>query len=138
MASILDIQNQFYPLLVRFLADENQVSTLAMDEAESAYEYYVSIHGKRSGKRGGKKDQPLIGKQAKALVPAVSALVKNTNGAPLARWILELPEEYTHTVAQVILSEAVLDNELIGHRRLRLLIVHWASHELRLWSNKGK
>ena len=133
MASILDVQNQFYPLLVRFLADES-VSTLATDEAEAAYEYYVSIHGKRSGR----KDLNLISRQAKALLPAVTAFIKDSNGSLLARWILELPDELTHTVVRVVLSEAVLDNELSCHRRLRLLIVHWAAHELRLWANRLK
>jgi HEAT repeat protein len=134
MASILDVQNQFYPLLVRFLTDESLVSALAADEAEAAYEHYVAVYGKRSGR----KDLNLISRQAKALVPAVIAFIKDSNGGPLARWILEIPDELTHTVVQVVLSEAVLDNDLIGHRRLRLLIVHWAAHELRIWTNKLK
>ncbi|MDR2619145.1 MAG: MFS transporter [Treponema sp.] len=136
MASILDTQNQFYPLLVRFLADESQVSTLAMDEAESAYEYYASVHGRKRVK----KDSNLaeIARQAKALLPAVSAFVKETRGGPLSRWILELPDDIAHTIVQVVLSESVLDDELTGHRRLKLLIVHWVAHELRFWTNKIK
>ena len=38
----------------------------------------------------------------------------------------------------MVLSEAALDNELRDYPRLRLLIVHWAAHELRLWTNKLK
>ncbi|MDR1566424.1 MAG: MFS transporter [Treponema sp.] len=136
MASILDTQNQFYPLLVRFLADESQVSTLAIDEAESAYEYYVSVHGRKRIK----KDSSLaeIARQAKALMPAVSVFVKETRGGGLSRWILELPDDIAHTIVQVVLSESVLDDELTGHRRLKLLIVHWVAHELRFWTNKIK
>jgi hypothetical protein len=54
------------------------------------------------------------------------------NGIPLSRWIMELPLEDEHTVAQIIMAEAVLDEELSAHDRLRLLAVHWASHELRI------
>jgi MFS family permease len=136
MASILDIQNYFYPLLVRFLSDETQVITLAMDEAESAYEFFVSIHGRKRIK----KDSELaaLSRQAKILQSAVSEFMSNSKGARLSRWILEIPEDLAHTIVQMVLSETVLDDELAGHRRLRLLIVHWAAHELRLWVNKLK
>jgi hypothetical protein len=134
MASILDIQNQFYPLLVRFIADESLASTLALDEAESAYEYYVSVHGRKRLK--GESNLAVLSRQAKALPPAVNAFIKDLKGAALSRWILEIPEELVHTIVQVVLSEAVLDDELIGYRRLRLLLVHWVSHELRIWTNK--
>jgi hypothetical protein len=137
MAAILDIQNQFYSLLVRYLADHSLVITLAMDEAESAYEFYISSHGHGKGK---KKDPEFAfcAKQAKALQGAVSAFVREKNGAPLSRWILELPGTMTHAVVQVVLSEALLDDELCTFNRLRLLIVHWAAHELRIWTKKMK
>jgi HEAT repeat protein len=137
MAGILDIQNYFYPLLVRFLADESLAPTLALDEAESAYEYYASVHG-RKGRS--KKDLELaeLNKQAKVFQSAVNAFIREYKGAPLARWILELPDELCHSVVPVILSEAVLDDEFRDYPRLRLLIVYWASHELRLWTNKLK
>ena len=136
MASILDIQNKFYPLLVRFLSDESLASTLALDEAESAYEYYVSVHGRKRKK----KDSGLttLSNQAKAFQPAVSDYIKHFNGSRLCRWILELPDELVHTVIQIVLSESVLDDELVSHPRLRLLIANWAAHELRLWTNKLK
>jgi len=135
MANILDIQNQFYPLLVRFLADESQASTLALDEAESAYEHYVSVHGR---KRSKDPQIAILSHQAKAFQPAVSEFIRNSNGTGLSRWIMELPDDLVHTIVQMVLSEAVLDDELINHRRLRLLIVHWTGHELRLWTNKLK
>jgi MFS family permease len=137
MAAILDIQNKFYPLLVRYLEDQSLLVPLAMDEAESAYEFYISIHGHGKGR---KKDPEFAfaAKQAKALQGAVSAFIREKNGAPLSRWILELPGAMIHAVVQVVLSEALLDDELCTFNRLRLLIVHWAAHELRIWTKKIK
>jgi MFS family permease len=137
MAAILDVQNQFYPILVRFLDDQSLAPALAMDEAEAAYELYSASFGRG---RGRKKDPAFafFAKQAKALPGAVSALVREGTGAPLARWILEIPDGLAHDIVQVILAEAVLDDELIILNRLRLLIVHWAAHELRLWVKKMK
>jgi HEAT repeat protein len=137
MASILDIQNQFYPLLVRFLEDETQAGALAKDEAEAAFEYYRGVHG---GKKSAGKNAKfaLIREQARNFLPAVITFVNDSNGGLLSRWILEIPDELTNAISQMVLSEAVLDDELVGHRRLKLLIVHWVSHELRLWTNRLK
>jgi HEAT repeat protein len=133
MASILGTQNQFYHLLVRFLADESLTVTLAMDEAEAAVEYYKSAFG-------GRKKSALAesGRQAKILQSAVSAYVRDHNGALLSRWILELPEEIADTMITVILSEAALDDELVSHNRLQLLIAHWSAWELRVWTRRLK
>jgi MFS family permease len=136
MASILDVQNQFYPLLVRFLVDESLAPTLALDEAEWAYESYVSAFGRKRIKKD--TELAVLSRQAKVLQPAVFDYVKNSNGAQLSRWILELPDDQVHTVVQVVISEAVLDDELISHRRLRLLIAHWAAHQLWVWTNRLK
>jgi MFS family permease len=136
MASILDIQNKFYPLLVSLLSDESLATPLAMDEAEAAYECYASVHGrKRSKKNDGLTP---LDDQAKALQPAVSDYAKNLDGRALYRWLMGLPEELVHAVVQTVLSEAVLDEELTGLPHLRLLIVNWAAHELRIWTNKLK
>jgi MFS family permease len=137
MASILDIQNQFYPILVRFLEDESQVWTLAKDEAESAFEYYRSVHG---GKKNTGKTAKLahIREQAKNFLSAIFSFINDSNGALLSRWILEIPDELTQPISQMVLSETVLDDELMGHRRLKLLIAHWVSHELRFWTNRLK
>jgi len=136
MASILDIQNKFYPLLVRLLHDTSQAPTLALDEAEAAYEHYMSTHGRRRAKTG--SDIAALSRQAKTFQSAVSEFIMNSNGGPFSRWILELPEERVHTVSQIVLAEAVLDDELMIYQRLRLLITHWAAHEFRLWTNKLK
>jgi MFS family permease len=136
MASILDTHNHFYPLLVRFLADESLVPDLAQDEAESAYENYVAIHGRKRSKMDFELEE--LNKQAKAFQNAVDAFVREFQGTPLARWILELPDELCHSTAQTVLSEAVVDDELRDFSRLRLLIVHWAARALRIWTNKLK
>jgi MFS family permease len=136
MASIMDVQNRFYPLLIRFLEDPSLITTLAMDEAEAAAEYYNSLHGGRFPRK--KSLLAVPDKQARALVPAVRAYVVDREGAPLSRWILELPDELCQTILQVVLSEAVLDDELTSYDRLRLLVVHWAACKLRLWANNLK
>jgi len=137
LASILDIQNLFYRLLVRFLEDETLVETLALDEAESAVEFYASAFGgwKRIRK---KKALAESSSQAKSLQAAVTSYTKDFNGARFSRWILELPDEIAGTLVKVILSEAVLDDELISHDRLRLLIAHFAARGLRVWTNRLK
>jgi len=136
MASILDIQIKFYPLLIHFMADESQAPALALDEADSAYEYYRSLYDRRMNKKNPRMSA--LGRQAKAFQSAVSEYIRNSDGRQLSRWIMELPDDMVHVVVQMILSEAVLDDELINHRRLRLLIVNWTAHELRLWANKLK
>jgi hypothetical protein len=139
MARILNIENKFYPLLVRFLEDTTLAPTIAMDEAESAYELFMSGHiGWKSRKAG---DDPShnggIGvKQAKALQPAVAAYMNESRGTLLAQWILALPGDAdqrsdVQEVVRVVLSEIVLDDEFASYDRLKLLIVHWAAHELR-------
>ncbi|GHT69149.1 MFS transporter [Spirochaetia bacterium] len=137
MASILDTQNLFYPILVRFLEDETLAATLAMDEAEAAFEYYKSNLGNRRPDKK-KPELALIVNHAKNIQAAVSAYVREKNGAHLSRWILELKEDSAGAIAQAVLAEAVLDDELIDHPRLQLLIVHWAAHKLRLWVNRLK
>jgi MFS family permease len=137
MAAILDVQNHFYPILIRFLEDQSLAPALAMDEAEAAYEYYVTAFGPG---RGRKKDPDFafLAKQAKTLPGAAAALVRENRGALLSRWILEIPDGLAHDIVQIVLSEAVLDDDLIAFTRLKLLIVHWAAHELRLWTKKLK
>ena len=134
MANILDIQTKFYPLLVRFLADESLAQTLALDEVESAYENFVSVHGRKWKKKN--PSLAVLGQQAKAFHPAVSDYFKHSKGRGLSLWIMTLPEGMVDTTVQTILSEAVLDEELTGHRRLMLLIVHWCAHQLRHWTKE--
>jgi hypothetical protein len=136
MANILGIQNKFYPLLVRFLADESQVSTLAMDEVESAFEYYISVHGRKRSRKN--SELAALDQQAKTFQSAASNYIQNNNGTDLGRWVLLLPEDLVDTVVQNVLPEIILNDELVSYPRLRLLVVQWAAHELRLWTNKLK
>jgi hypothetical protein len=110
--------------------------TLAMDEAESAYEFYVSVHGRKKSK----KDPELaeLHEQAKALHDRISSYIQQSKGALLSRWIMKIPEDLCDTAAQVILAEVALDDEFQSYPRLKLLIAHWSAHELRLWTNKLK
>jgi HEAT repeat protein len=135
MASILDTQNQFYKLLIRFLEDESLTATLAMDEIESATENYSAALG---GWKSIRRKPALAGsaKQARALAPAVSAFVKESKGNLLSRWFLDLPDDLGNPMVRIILAEVVLDDELISHNRLRLLIAHWAAWLLRLWTHR--
>ncbi|AEF87030.1 putative transporter, major facilitator family [Treponema primitia ZAS-2] len=130
MASILDIQNKFYPLLVHLLEDLSRAPILAIDEAEIAFEAYMA---EQKGQRASQQDKRLFNtKQAKALQPAVGAYMNESRGAPLSRWILELPDEQIHELIRIVLSELVLDDEFNSYERLKLLISHWAAHQLRL------
>jgi hypothetical protein len=133
MARILDIENKFYPLLVRFLEDMSLAPTIAMDEAEAAYELFMSGHmGWKSRKAGDTyADGEIGGKQAKALQPAVAAYMQESRGTLLAQWILALPGDLVPEVVRIVLSEIVLDDEFASYDRLKILIVYWAAHKLR-------
>jgi HEAT repeat protein len=135
MSGILDTGNQFYSILVRYVQDNSLLHALAMDEAESAFEFYNSGLG---GKNDRNPELALIAKHAENIQGAALAYIRDKNGAALARWIMELPEELCHTVVRIILCEAVLDGEFCVYDRLRLLIVHWAACELRAWTRKLK
>ena len=137
MSNILDIQNKFYPLLTRVLAGTSSATTLALDEAEAAYEHYMSVHG-RKGSRSKDPEMAALSRQAKSFQNAVSAFVKHNKGGELSRWIQELPDDLVHGIVQSILAETVLSDEFMEYPSLQLLIVHWAAHELRLWTRKLK
>jgi MFS family permease len=137
MSAILDTQHQFYSILVRYVADSGLAITLAMDEAEAAFEFYHSNLGNR---RKDRKNPELayIAAHAKEIQAAASAFMRDKNGVPLSRWILELPDGICNRIDQTVLSEAILDDELAAHNRLRLLIVHWAAYQMRIWTKRLK
>jgi hypothetical protein len=130
MAAILDVENLFYPILTRYLENPSLAHTLAMDEAEAAFESYTS------SRKGRQKRKDPLHKQAVNFQAAVSALMQHRNGAPLSRWILELPGELCNPTAQMVMAEALMDDELNSYDRFRLLGVNWAAHGLRLWTKK--
>jgi hypothetical protein len=136
MASILNIENIYYSLSIRFLANESLAVTLAMDEAESVYEHYLSVHGRKHGNK--ESGLTSLRNQAKAFQGAVSEYMQGSKGEQLYRWIMALPDDLVNGAAQVILAESAVDADFSDLRRLKLLIVQWAANELRLWTNKMK
>ncbi|MDR2136231.1 MAG: MFS transporter [Treponema sp.] len=129
LASVLDIQNLFYPVMVRFL-ELGDAAALALDEAEAAFEFY-----RKSG-LARRRDPPglrQIAEHAASIQAAVGAFVLNGDGSALSRWILDIPRPYSNPAVQTILAEAALDGELGSLPRLRLLISYWAAHSLRRW-----
>jgi hypothetical protein len=125
MAAILEIQNKFYPLLVRYLGDNSLAATLAIDEVEAAYELFIS---RTKGLQGRKKTAVRFTiKQTKALQEAAAAYMRHMNGSLLARWIMDIPTGIVPEIIPMVLAEAVLDDELSSHDRLRLLISCWAA-----------
>jgi len=156
MSAIIDTQNQFYRIFVRFAAEPSMAPVLALDEAELATEFHrTNLGRKRSRKK--KEELAHLAKMTETLLPAVSSLVlelpsaelpanedtvqkkePSTKGVELSRWILELPStpfinSLSFEKSRTIFAEAILDDELIHHRRLKLLISHWASYQIRIW-----
>jgi hypothetical protein len=142
MAAILDTQNQFYRILVRFLAEPSLAPALAMDEAEAAYEFFkTSLSGRKNVRK--KDELPVLTKQAESIQAAVSAIVHDNDASPLSRWILQLPtaaftNDPAFGVAQTIFPEALLNDEMTSYERLRLLIIHWATYQIRVWTKRLK
>jgi len=132
IAAITDTQKKFYKILARFSADNSLSAALAMDEVESTLEFVKNTLSR-------KKEQfkvSMITSYAEIFHRAVNEYIKDDNGSELTRWILELPREHSRSsiIINSVLSEAVIDNDLNIHDCLRLLIVHWAAQELRIWA----
>jgi len=140
MSAILGTQDQFYRILVRFIADPSLVLALALDEAESAAAYYKSNIGwRKGGKR--KTELPLLERQAGGLQEAVSAMEQD--GKVLSGWIQSLPafvfsDEPSFKTAQALFSEILVDDNMASQKCLRLLIVHWAASQIRIWTQRLK
>jgi len=135
MASILGVQNKFYSLLTRIQTDKSLATTLALDEAESAYEYYISVHGRKPHK---KDALTALSNQAKNIQQTISEYARHYNGSDFNKWILELPDSLVQPVVQTVFSEAVLDSSFTNQHRLQLLLVCWATQKLRSWTDKMK
>jgi MFS family permease len=140
MSAIIDTQQLFYKILVRYLADQSLAATLGIDEAESAYEYYKSIHGGAHRGKQKKAEAHKLAESAEALQNVVSAyMLRDVSGpAAFSRWILSLPRNVCDTAVQLILAEAVLEDEVNAYDRIRLLVTHWAARCLRIWANALK
>jgi hypothetical protein len=145
MSAILGTQDQFYRILVRYIADPLLSSALALDEAESAVAYYKSNIGWRRAywRDGGKRkhELPLLERQSANLQEAVSAMEQD--GKVLSGWIQALPafafsDEPSFKTAQALFSEILVDDNMASQKCLRLLIVHWVASQIRAWTQKLK
>jgi hypothetical protein len=126
MAAILGIENKFYPLLVRYLEKPGMAAFIAEDAAEAAYESFMAR--RRSWKF--RRDTRGIVEQAKTLQAAVVSYMREGDGAALARWILELPDNLAQDMVRMVLSEAAVDTEFAAYDRLKLLIAYWSVSRL--------
>jgi HEAT repeat protein len=131
LASILDIQNLFYPILVRYLEDPSLAVTLATDQAEAAFEFYKSTLGSRRDQKN--PELKKIAAHARDIQAVIGAFVRNGEGQALSRWILGIPAKYNNPTVQAILAEAALESELSCLPRLQLIISYWAAYSLRKW-----
>ena len=137
ISSVLNIQRAFYKILARYKADNSLVPALAMDEVDSTFEFVSSNVSVK--KRVPEEKIKNIISGAENLQSAASNYINKNNGADLSRWILELPEINKNAgFIKSVFSEAVVDKELSVYDCLRLLIIHWAAQELRIWAMKVK
>ena len=138
LASILDTQGQFYKILVRYKNDNSLFAILAVDEVEYISEFVKTT---LKGKKNISEDKiNLINSHTNSFLKAVQDYVNENNGENLSGWIFGIPEKYFHgdEIIRHVLMEAVLDDELSSQKSLRLLIVNWATRELRNWAVKLK
>ena len=147
MAGILDIYNLFHKLLVRYIAAPSMMGALALDEVESACEYCRGALSHRGKSKEARDEKSAILNAAAAFQDAVKALTGggagtapenagNGDPAPLARWLLTLPaaQDDNQTKA-LILSEALLEDDIRPFQRVQLLVVQWAARRLRMWTD---
>jgi hypothetical protein len=127
-ASVLDIGNFYYKLLVRYEENPASLSALAHDEVESACEFYQAQRG--AVRR--KEHKPARDQLACTLEDAVTAFVDRSLGAPLARWVLSVPPEIAEESTAFLLSSAIMDETLLKQDTFRLLAVLWAARRLRV------
>jgi len=137
IAAIIDTQKKFYKILARYsaveLVTQNSLAvTLSMDEVESTFEFVT----KAINKKKAKFTASVIASFTEKFKNAVDEFINKNDGAGFSRWILEFPDENTRVgdIVKSVFSEAVIDDELRANDCLRLLIVHWASQELRIWA----
>jgi hypothetical protein len=116
------------------LNDQSLAPTLALDEAEAAFEFY------KTGARRDSRDPQFayVAVQAKSIQTAIDALVRSRDGTPLSKWILNIPPEAGDPGVHAILAEAVLDAGLCGLPRLQLLMASWTAHSLRRWIKNSR
>jgi MFS family permease len=134
MASILGTHKKFYSVLLKYVADNSLVIPLAMDEVESALEFCRTNIAKK--KKISQESVLEIKAHMDTFHDAVKEYMEDKNGDKLSHWIMEIHDEYCKggLVTKMFLAEAVLDPEFYVYSCLRLLIVHWAAYQLRIWA----
>ncbi|MCL2810170.1 MAG: MFS transporter, partial [Treponema sp.] len=154
MAAIIGTQRQFYSIHIKYVANNLLANTLCMDEVEAAMEYCKSLIVVK--KKRNKNLNNDLTSHIEKFYNAVTEYLENGNGQLFSGWILELPEpshklirhkiqgfgsdEFSKNpgVIKTVLSQAVMDEELSTYNCLRLLIVHWAAQQLRIWAIRVK
>ncbi|MDR2601369.1 MAG: MFS transporter [Spirochaetaceae bacterium] len=132
IANILDIYNNFHKTLILYRENPEMTPALALDEVESAFGYYKSLLGAQRLKN---KELPDV-IAAQSLEAAVKAFTnpKKNDPAPLSRWLLGIPDSLSREGEALILSEAILQEDIRSFQRVQLLTVQWAAYILRLWA----
>ena len=132
IAAIIDTQKKFYKILAGFSENKSLAPTLAMDEVEATMEFVKTALAKKKNKL----NADIIQFFAEKFQKSVEEMMRKGNCEEFSRWILEFPNEHSRTnpAVKLVFSEAVIDNDLNCYDCLRLLIVHWASQELRIWA----
>jgi MFS family permease len=132
IAAIIDTQKKFYKILARYSADNALSAALAMDEVDSTLEFVKNAMNRKKNKF----TASVITDWADKFQQSVGLYVKDNNGLNFSRWILEFPDEYSRVGNKIrtVFSEAVVDKELNVNDCLNLLIVNWATQELRIWA----
>jgi MFS family permease len=132
ITAILDTQKKFYKILARYSADNSLAFPLAMDEADSTLEFVSTALSKKKIPY-----ESLVGMKslAERFKDAAENYARKKDGAELSRIVIEMPDEYSRvgSAIKLVLSEALLDEDLNAYDCMRLLIIHWAAQELRIW-----
>jgi len=146
IAAILDTHKKFYMILARYSANNSIAATLALDEVDATNEFVNNALNKKKAA----KNIFVINTFNGNFHNVVSKYFRENDGREFYKWIMELPEHqrarrtgeiFNHdehsrsrSIIKSVLSEAVVDKDLSAHDCLRLLIVHWAALELRIWA----
>jgi len=133
IAAIIDTRKKLYKILASLSLNNSLAVTLIMDEVESTIEYVkTSLNKKKSSKIDISAFTTHTGKFHEAVV----VYAKEKNGTSFSKWIHGFPDEYSRNgnIIKSVFCETVLDDKLNVYDSLRLLIVHWAAQELRIWA----
>ncbi|MDR2543279.1 MAG: MFS transporter [Treponema sp.] len=137
ISAILDTQGKFYKILVRYMANNSHALMLANDEVEFTVEYINNILSKKKTSKNKllKNRISLVMSFAETFHKVVNSYIKDKDGVEISQWILELPDgSKTSEYIKQVFSETAVDEDLSADDCLRLLIVHWAAQELRVWA----